>query len=192
MARKETVVNRITSYDESWDNNHTGQEVEDFITTKLIEADNNQITGAKFVGTTLTLEKKGADPIDVQVVIAEPTYTYNIYVYGLVLNGDYSNIKRTGDTLITQYTSGKTFHVGVAFVAYTDTVGSKNNITAAQPITISYGNNNSTNFNIIPIDYKKVVTDSQGVIIGLADGIDPLTDLAWLDVTSLFTESRSG
>ena len=153
MARKETVVNRITSYDESWDNNHTGQEVEDFITTKLIEADNNQITGAKFVGTTLTLEKKGADPIDVQVVIAEPTYTYNIYVYGLVLNGDYSNIKRTGDTLITQYSSGKTFHVGVAFVAYTDTVGSKNNITAAQPITISYGNNNSANFNIIPIDY---------------------------------------
>ena len=192
MARKETVVNRITSFDESWDNNHTGQEVEDFITTKLIEADNNQITGAKFVGTTLTLEKKGADPIDVQVVIAEPTYTYNIYVYGLVLNGDYSNIKRTGDTLITQYSSGKTFHLGVAFVAYTDTVGSKNNITAAQPITISYGNNNSANFNIIPIDYQKVVTDSQGVIIGLADGVDPLTNLAWLDITSLFTESRSG
>ena len=192
MARKETVVNRITSFDESWDNNHTGQEVEDFITTKLIEADNNQITGAKFVGTTLTLEKKGADPIDVQVVIAEPTYTYNIYVYGLVLNGDYSNIKRTGDTLITQYSSGKTFHVGVAFVAYTDTVGSKNNITAAQPITISYGDNNSANFNIIPIDYQKVVTDGQGVIIGLADGVDPLTDLAWLDITSLFTESRSG
>ena len=48
MARKERVVNRITSYDESWDNNHTGQEVEDFITTKLIEADGEKIIGMTY------------------------------------------------------------------------------------------------------------------------------------------------
>jgi hypothetical protein len=49
MARKETVVNRITSFDESWDNSHTGQEVEDFITTKLIEADGEKITNMSYV-----------------------------------------------------------------------------------------------------------------------------------------------
>jgi len=90
-----------------------------------------------------------------------------------VLNGDYSNIKRTGDTLITQYSSGKTFHLGVAFVAYTDTVGSKNNITAAQPITIDY-NGKHANYNVIPIPYDKVITDSQGVITGFANGVDPV------------------
>lgn len=190
MAVRQNLADRIPDFEEEWDG-HTGQEVETFITEKLIEADNNQITGAKFVGTTLTLEKKGADPIDVQVVIAEPTYTYNIYVYGLVLNGDYNNIKRAGDTLITQYSSGKTFHLGVAFVAYTDTVGSKNNITAAQPITISY-NDKHANYNVIPISYDKVITDSQGVITGFANGVDPVQDLAWIDVTSLFTESNSG
>ena len=77
MAVRQNLANKIPNFEEEWDG-HTGQEVETFITEKLIEADNNQITGAKFVGTTLTLEKKGADPIDVQVVIAEPTYTYNI------------------------------------------------------------------------------------------------------------------
>ena len=57
MARKETVVNRITSFDESWDNNHTGQEVEDFITTKLIEADGEKIIGMSYENQKLILHK---------------------------------------------------------------------------------------------------------------------------------------
>jgi len=125
-------------------------------------------------------------------VIAEPTYTFNIFVYGLVLNGNYSDIKRTGNSLITQYSSGKTFHLGVALVAYTDTVGSKNNITAAQPITISYGTDKRANFTVIPTDYNKVVTNNEGVIIGFTEDVNPVTDIAWIDVTQLFTESGEG
>ena len=193
MAVRDNLTRKFTSFEEHWDG-HTGQEVETFITEKLIDADNNQITGGTYEGTKLTLNRKGENvpPIEIQVLVADPVYTFNIFVYGLVLNGNYSDIKRAGNSLVTQYSSGKTFHLGVALVAYTDTVGNKNNLTAPQTITISYGNDHSANFTVIPTDYNKVVVNNEGVITGFADGVDPITDIAWIDITKLFTESYEG
>jgi hypothetical protein len=40
MAVRDNLTRKFTSFEEHWDG-HTGQEVETFITEKLIDADNN-------------------------------------------------------------------------------------------------------------------------------------------------------
>ena len=85
MARKETVVNRITSFDESWDNNHTGQEVEDFITTKLMEADGEKITNMSYVDQQLILHKANNETVQTLVSVVTPKYYYKIKPLSLLV-----------------------------------------------------------------------------------------------------------
>lgn len=178
-----------TEWDEVWDG-HTGQEVETFITEKLKANEDNQITEATFAGTTLTLNRKSGDPITCTVVVADPVYTYGIYAYGLVLNGDYSNIYRQQTTLTTQYSAGKTFHLGVVLLGYTDTVGNKNDLTNTHQITITY-NDKSMVASIVPTSRSKVNTDLEGNITSVVVD-DVQSEIAWIDVTELFKESNVG
>jgi hypothetical protein len=48
MAKRENLVHPIEGFDEIWDN-HTGQEVETFITDKLQKADGEKITNMSYV-----------------------------------------------------------------------------------------------------------------------------------------------
>lgn len=189
MAVRTDLANPIQDFDTVWDN-HTGQEVETFITEKLKANEDNQITEATFAGTTLTLNRKSGDPITCTVVVADPVYTYGIYAYGLVLNGDYTNIYRQQTSLTTQYRAGKTFHLGVALLGYTDTVGNKNDLTNTHQITITY-NDKSMVANVVPIARSKVNTDLEGNITSVTVD-DVQTELAWIDVTELFKESNAG
>ena len=88
MARKETVVNRITSFDESWDNNHTGQEVEDFITTKLMEADGEKITNMSYVDQQLILHKAKIE----RVFVATVMQSLNYYIDNMIEYCNENNI----------------------------------------------------------------------------------------------------
>ena len=118
MARKETVVNRITSFDESWDNNHTGQEVEDFITTKLIEADGEKITNMSYVDQQLILHKANNETIQTDVSVITPEYSYGIKLYGIRVDKNNDKIYTAANNDVTiQYTPERTIEVGVMLYA---------------------------------------------------------------------------
>ena len=122
MARKETVVNRITSFDESWDNNHTGQEVEDFITTKLIEADGEKITNMSYVDQQLILHKANGDTVKTEVSVITPKYYYGIKLYGIRIDSDNDKIYTTANTEVTiQYTPERKIEAGVILYAISQT-----------------------------------------------------------------------
>ena len=101
MARKETVVNRITSYDESWDNNHTGQEVEDFITTKLIEADGEKIVGMTYENEQLVLHKANNETVQTDVSVITPEYSYGIKLYGIRIDKNNDKIYTASNNDVT-------------------------------------------------------------------------------------------
>ena len=120
--KRENLANPIESFDESWDNNHTGQEVEDFITTKLIEADGEKIIGMTYENQQLILHKANNDTVSAEVSVITPTYYYGIKLYGIRVDGDNNKIYTAANSDVTiQYTPERRVEAGVIMYAISQT-----------------------------------------------------------------------
>ena len=190
MARKETVVNRITSFDESWDNNHTGQEVEDFITTKLIEADGEKIIGMTYdENQQLILHKANNKTVQTLVSVVTPKYYYKIKLYGIRIDSDNEKIYTAANANITvQYTPERTIEVGVMLYAISVTSTISNKIGPFD-VKFQLGTQRGV-FKVNNIPYKDCITDSNNAITGVVYP-DPVANIAWIDITSLFTVTQT-
>ena len=189
MARKETVVNRITSYDESWDNNHTGQEVEDFITTKLIEADGEQITNMSYVNQQLVLQKKNGELIQTEVSVITPTYYYGIKLYGIRIDGDNNKVYTAANNDVTiQYTPERKVEAGVIMYAISVTTDKYDQIGPFD-VKFQLGTQRGT-FRVNNIPYEDCIIDSNNDITGVVYP-DPVANIAWVDITSLFAITQN-
>ena len=188
MARKETVVNRITSFDESWDNNHTGQEVEDFITTKLIEADGEKIVGMTYENEQLVLHKANNETVQTDVSVITPEYSYGIKLYGIRIDKNNDKIYTASNNDVTiQYTPERTIEVGVMLYAISVT-STINNKIGPFDVKFQLGNQRGV-FRVNNIPYEDCITDSNNTITGVIYP-DPVASIAWIDITSLFTVTQ--
>lgn len=189
MARKETVVNRITSFDESWDNNHTGQEVEDFVTTKLIEADGEKITNMSYVDQQLILHKANGNTIKTEVSVITPKYYYGIKLYGIRIDSDNDKIYTAANTEVTiQYTPERKIEAGVILYAISQTSNINDQIGPFD-VKFQLGTQRGV-FKVNNIPYKDCITDNNNAITGVVYP-DPVANIAWIDITSLFTVTQT-
>lgn len=188
MARKETVVNRITSFDESWDNNHTGQEVEDFITTKLIEADGEKIIGMTYEDSQLILHKANNETIQAEVSVITPENYYGIKLYGIRVDKDNDKIYTAANNDVTiQYTPERTIEAGVMLyaISVTSTINDK---IGPFDVKFQLGTQREI-FRVNNIPYKDCIIDNNNAITGVVYP-DPVANIAWIDITSLFTVTQ--
>ena len=189
MARKETVVNRITSYDESWDNNHTGQEVEDFITTKLIEADGEKIIGMTYdENQQLILHKANNETVQTLVSVVTPKYYYKIKLYGIRIDSDNEKIYTAANANITiQYTPERKVEAGVILYAISRTTSDTDQLGPFD-VKFELGTQRAI-FSVNNIPHEHCIINN-GILEGV-DYPDIVDNIAWVDITSLFTVSQS-
>ena len=189
MARKETVVNRITSFDESWDNNHTGQEVEDFITTKLIEADGEKIIGMTYdENKQLILHKANNKTVQTLVAVVTPKYYYKIKLYGIRIDSDNEKIYTAANANITiQYTPERKVEAGVILYAISRTTSDTDQLGPFD-VKFELGTQRAI-FSVNNIPHEHCIINN-GILEGV-DYPDIVANIAWVDITSLFTISQS-
>ena len=189
MARKETVVNRITSYDESWDNNHTGQEVEDFITTKLIEADGEKIIGMTYdENQQLILHKANNKTVQTLVSVVTPKYYYKIKLYGIRIDSDNEKIYTAANANITvQYTPERKVEAGVILYAISRTTSDTDQLGPFD-VKFELGTQRAI-FSVNNIPHEHCIINN-GILEGV-DYPDIVANITWVDITSLFTISQS-
>ena len=189
MARKETVVNRITSFDESWDNNHTGQEVEDFITTKLIEADGEKIIGMTYdENKQLILHKANNETVQTLVAVVTPKYYYKIKLYGIRIDSDNEKIYTAANANITiQYTPERKVEAGVILYAISRTTSDTDQLGPFD-VKFELGTQRAI-FSVNNIPHEHCIINN-GILEGV-DYPDIVANIAWVDITSLFTVSQS-
>lgn len=189
MARKETVVNRITSFDESWDNNHTGQEVEDFITTKLIEADGEKIIGMTYdENQQLILHKANNKTVQTLVSVVTPKYYYKIKLYGIRIDSDNEKIYTAANANITvQYTPERKVEAGVILYAISRTTSDTDQLGPFD-VKFELGTQRAI-FHVNNIPHEHCIINN-GILEGV-DYPDIVANIAWVDITSLFAVSQS-
>ena len=189
MARKETVVNRITSFDESWDNNHTGQEVEDFITTKLIEADGEKIIGMTYdENQQLILHKANNETVQTLVSVVTPKYYYKIKLYGIRIDSDNEKIYTAANANITvQYTPERKVEAGVILYAISRTTSDTDQLGPFD-VKFELGTQRAI-FSVNNIPHEHCIINN-GILEGV-DYPDIVANIAWVDITSLFAVSQN-
>ena len=74
--------NELTNgkFTESW-NDKSGKLVEDYITIRLKEAHDSQITGGSYSNEVLTLNKANGDSINIDVTVAPATYDFDMIFF---------------------------------------------------------------------------------------------------------------
>lgn len=213
IFKKQDLVNPIdgnyegapegaTKWDEPW-NDHSGMEVETFITEELKEAHDKQITGMEYVGSTLRLFRKDGTTIEGEVTPMEPIFIYGIKWAGLkIVDGNSTTIIRpSGGTRTFQYKKNKTVYAGLIIYAIQQTSVTQNKLGQVD-VRFQYGSTtNNTTVKVTPIDYNKIRFEGGigGSILGLQqedgtpitnqDEIDAL--VTWVPITNLFTKSIS-
>lgn len=153
-------VPRITDYSEKWQD-HSGAQVEDFITRRLVK----EMT---YDGGTneLVLLNADSEPIASTVVsVATPNYSHTISIERIYID----NIDVTNEPKI-QCKLGQKVELGIRYnlVASNPLTGTSNHITGKQNLSIKIGNTG---------------------YIKLDQGITSSDELQRLDITSLFTNT---
>lgn len=199
MASYEILANKINNLEEAWQN-HTGQEVEDFITRKLTENQDNidivskhDIKNITYENNLLTLIKENGETVSTAVTVETPTYSYGIYIYGIMLDNDPNKIYTSvNENLIMQYTSSRNVKVGIAMYAIASTSFSVSNRPGPFDVKIQFGSQNSI-FNVSNIKYEDCIIDSgEGFVSGVVGSTEEIiSKIAWVDVTKLFTKAQS-
>lgn len=190
MSKFENIVGQFNSYDEPWDGK-TGMAVEDFITRKL---QSGNIESISYENSLLTLHKADGSTVETTVTVETPTYDYGVYVYGLRItdaNGK-SNIYTSNDeSIVSQYTSGKLYEVGIAIYATSSTSVSVSDKVGAVKTKISYGSRSKT-LRVSNIPYADCITNSEGNISGIVGTTEEIINkISWVDITELFTVAQS-
>lgn len=177
-------------YDIAWEGK-SGMVVEDFITRKL---KSGNISSMSYENSKLILHKDDGTTVDTTVTVETPTYDFGVYVYGLKVT-DTANKAKTytaaDGSVVTQYTSGKKYELGVAAYATSSTSVSVSDRVGAIKIKIAYGSKVITS-RCTNIPYADCIIDSTGNISGVKGTADEIVGkIAWIDVTELFTASQS-
>ena len=187
MAKRENLANPIENLDTVWDN-HTGQEVEDFITTKLIEADGEKIVGMTYENEQLILHKANNETIQTDVSVITPEYSYGIKLYGIRVDKNNDKIYTAANNDVTiQYIPERTIEVGVMLYAISVTSTISNKIGPFD-VKFQLGTQRGV-FRVNNIPYEDCITDSNNTITGVIYP-DPVANIAWVDITSLFTVTQ--
>lgn len=188
MAKRENLANPIESLDTVWDN-HTGQEVETFITEKLEKADGEKITNMSYVDQQLILHKANGDTIKTEVSVITPKYYYGIKLYGIRIDSDNNKIYTAANTEVTiQYTPERKIEAGVILYAISQTSNINDQIGPFD-VKFQLGTQRGI-FKVNNIPYKDCITDNNNAITGVVYP-DPVDHIAWIDITSLFTVTQT-
>ena len=188
MAKRENLANPIQDLETVWDG-HTGQEVETFITDELEKADGEKITNMSYVNQQLILQKKNGDVIQTEVSVITPTYYYGIKLYGIRVDGDNNKVYTAANTDVTiQYTPERKIEAGVIMYAISQTT-SINDQIGPFDVKFQLGTQRGI-FRVNNIPYTDCVIDSNNAITGVVYP-DPVANIAWVDITSLFTVTQT-
>ena len=193
MAKFEDLPNKIENLETEWDQ-HSGMEVEDFITRNLETLDNNIIESGTYENELLKLFKKDGTSVDIPVTVTEPEYSFGIYIYALRVDGRV--ITRDLEEQLIQYKKDKNFELGIAMYAIS-TIGSRvTDRVGSFPVKIKYGANSiPTTYSVVPIPYKYFTFDDSGNVSGLKleEGEEDITKIVkWIKVNDIFSQSKTG
>lgn len=193
MAKFDDLPNQIKDLETEWDQ-HSGMEVEDFITRRIESVEGQDITSASYNAQTgiLSIIKENGEKVETEVSVIPPTYSYGIMVYGVMLDNNPEKIYTAANgSLLMQYNSDKNIKVGIAMYAVATTSVTTDRIGPFN-VKISYGSQSGT-FRVANIKYDQCIIDSStGKITGVNVSQEEIINtLAWIDVTSLFTKTQS-
>ena len=185
MAIHENLANSIANkekpFEELWEN-HSGMEVEDFITRNLI-VDGNYDGNSE----VLSLMKADGKAIEIPVSVQTPTYIYGIICYGVRLDGTVYN----GNEMLMQYRDGRKVELGIAIQSVADRSGTQTTVQKPFNVTIKF-NNQSVVKQVYPISHEYFVTEGTGVRLNIPEGTNAADVVAWVDVTDMFKKSFKG
>lgn len=192
MAKFEDLPNKIENLETEWDQ-HSGMEVEDFITRNLETLDNNIIVNGTYEDELLKLIKKDGTSVDIPVTVTEPEYSFGIYIYALRVDGKV--ITRDLEEQLIQYKKDKNFELGIAMYAIS-TIGSRiTDRVGSFPVKIKYGANSiPTTYSVVPIPYKYFTFDDSGNVSGLKleEGEEDVAKIVkWVNVNDIFSQSKT-
>ena len=193
MAKFENLPNQITDLDTEW-NNHSGSEVEDFLTRQIEASQNQDIVSIDYNSdgqNSLVLHKADGSTVSTTVTVEVPTNRYGIMVYGVMLDNNTSKIYTSGD-LLMQYNSDKNVKVGIAMFAIAQTTFNITDMVGPFDVKISFGTQSKI-YKVNNIKYTDCILDSStGQVIGV-DGTteEVINKIAWIDVTELFTKAQT-
>ena len=176
--------NELTNgkFTESW-NDKSGKLVEDYITIRLKEAHDGQITGGSYSNEVLTLNKANGDSINIDVTVAPATYDFDMIFYGLRVNG----VVCTDPTLLMQYKDDpKTIvEAGIAIRSVASISDKINNNNSTFQVTFEFNGYKLTS-PVRNIDKNYFVYSGQTLLLNMPEGEKAEDVVAWVDVSDLF------
>lgn len=185
MAIHENLANSIANkekpFEELWEN-HSGMEVEDFITRNLITEGNYDSNSE-----VLSLMKADGKTIDIPVSVQTPTYIYGIINYGVRLDGTVYN----GNEMLMQYRDGRKVELGIAIQSVADRSGTQTTVQKPFDVTIKF-NNQSVVKQVYPISHEYFAIEGGGLKLNMPEGVNAEDVVVWVDVTEFFKKSFKG
>lgn len=188
MAIHESLKRKITSITEDWQD-HTGQEVEDFVCR-------NFITGGEYdsVEEKLHLFRKGNDDIEIDVSVQQPYYDYGIILYGIKINGV---VQPATQNILTQYRDDVNIELGIAIKSVSIRSEQETNINKPFNLTanlISNDRNKSVRQSIIldkvyPISHEYFKLENGNLVLNIPEGESAKDIVVWRSVKDLFKKS---
>lgn len=176
--------NELTNgkFTESW-NDKSGKLVEDYITIRLKEAHDSQITGGSYSNEVLTLNKANGDSINIDVTVAPATYDFDMIFYGLRVNG----VVCTDPTLLMQYKEDPktTVEAGIAIRSVASISDKINNNNSTFQVTFEFNGYKLTS-PVRNIDKSYFVYSGQTLLLNIPEGENAEDVVAWIDVSDLF------
>lgn len=175
MAVYNDLSDRILSPETEW-NGKTGQQVEDFLSRKIVNS-------MDYANSILTLRGiDGEEIAHTTVTVETPTYEQDILLVAVRVNG---TIYKTGSVTL-QYNSKTKVELAIATssTAYTPSAGTQD-VTGAVKVKISYGSKNTT-LSVAPYPISSFTLDDSGRLSRLNKED---SELKWFDVTDLFSST---
>ena len=188
MAIRQNLTNPIQNYETIWDN-HTGQEVETFITDKLMGAEGEKIVAVSYEDQQLTLHKANNTTISAEVSVITPTYYYGIKLYGIRVDSSNDKIYTAANNSVTvQYTPERKIEAGVIMYAISHTTTIRDQIGPFD-VRFQLGQTQKQVFRVNNLPYEHCIIDN-GTLVGV-DYDDVVANITWIDITSLFQTSQT-
>lgn len=189
MAIHESLANKINDVTEGW-NQHTGQEVEDFVCRNII-------TGGEYdeEHEKLLLKREGNTDIDITVSVQKPEYDYGIIVYGIRLDKDNNKIYSTSD-LLMQYRQGRVIELGIAIKSAAIRSGITTTISKQFQVKVDMITNNdnktirqSISSPAYPISHEYFQIEGTNLVLNFPEGTSIADTITWIDISKMFVKS---
>ena len=130
----------------------------------------------------LTLTRENGTNLEVEVSVITPEYNYGLMLYGVRIDGG-APYTEANPNLLTSYVPGKKFELGVILYATITTSKTLDRIGNFD-LKVSFGGKSEI-YKSKTVPYESCII-TNGVITGTTT---PIEEIAWIDITSLFTSS---